>query len=91
MNRKEFDKKISECHSGSQAHQVCNKYIEHLEKQLNDRKIFDDKDISPTSKMFLVSSINFEELQRMYPDRNYCSPSFCEGFRSGMKFAKDIK
>lgn len=40
MNKEEFNIEIKKCHSGSQAHDVCLKYIESLEKEnryLNSR------------------------------------------------------
>lgn len=36
MTREEFDKKISECYSGSECYQVCKEYIKTLEVYITD-------------------------------------------------------
>jgi hypothetical protein len=44
LPREEFDNKISKCHSGSEAHTVCNEYIAHLEAELEPKRCFECKD-----------------------------------------------
>lgn len=39
MDREEFNIEIKKCHSGTQAHDVCLKYIESLEGSIEELKV----------------------------------------------------